>query len=199
MFKKIQKILRNTFISASSYIFTVLTILLIVNNEQWKYFDKRKPKQKRKRALSKTIFIMPPRNNILLRKLAQLKQVRLPNGRTLLARYKRVNRGTLTPTKVRIRRTYTRSIGPRRQRRHRQRLPQQQGTGIENKIIKGINIGKKAANTEIGCMIVDDTIGLIPKAYKKLKNKLFKRKKKSHKAQQPPKQTQISASKETIL
>ena len=86
---------------------------------------------------------MPPRNNILLRKLATPKQVRLPNGRTFLACYERVNRGTLIPTNVRIRRTHTQSIGtrrqrqgrigPRRQRRRRQQ-PQQQGTGTEDKI-----------------------------------------------------------------
>ena len=57
---------------------------------------------------------MAPLNNVLLQKLAQPKQVRLPNGSTFLARYERVNRGTLAPTKVRVRRTYTRSIGPRR-------------------------------------------------------------------------------------
>ena len=32
MFEKIKKILKNTFISTFSYTFTVLTILLIVNN-----------------------------------------------------------------------------------------------------------------------------------------------------------------------
>ena len=57
---------------------------------------------------------MAPQNIILLQKLAQPKQVRLRNGSTFLARYERLNRGTLTPAKVRIRRTYTRSIGPRR-------------------------------------------------------------------------------------
>ena len=38
-------------------------------------------------------------------------------------------------------------------------------------------MGKQAAGTEFGRMIVDDAIGLIPKAYKKLKNKLFKKNK----------------------
>ena len=128
---------------------------------------------------------MAPRNNILLRKLVTPKQVRLPNGQTFLARYERVNRGTLAPTNVNTRRTYTRSIGPRtqrqrrigprRQRRRRQQPQQQQGTGIENNMLKGISIGKKAANTEVGHMIVDHTIGLIPKANKKLKNKMFKK------------------------
>ena len=40
---------------------------------------------------------MAPRNNILLRKLATPKQERIPNGRTFVARYERVNRGTVAP------------------------------------------------------------------------------------------------------
>ena len=57
-----------------------------------------------------------PRDNISLRKLATPKQIRLPNGRAFTARYGRINRGTLAPTNMKIRRTYRRSIGPRRQR-----------------------------------------------------------------------------------
>ena len=60
---------------------------------------------------------MPLRNIFLLRKLAQPKRVTLPTGRKFLARYERVNTATLYPTKVRIKRTYTRKIGPRRQRK----------------------------------------------------------------------------------
>ena len=60
---------------------------------------------------------MALRNNILLQKLAQSKQVTLPNGQTFLARYERVNRATLNRTIVRIKRTYKRKIGPRRQRK----------------------------------------------------------------------------------
>ena len=137
-----------------------------------------------------------------MRKLATPKQVKLPNGRTFSAGYERVNRGTLTPTNLRIRRTYTQSIRPRRQRQsrigpRRQRLrkqqPLQQGTGIED-----IKIGEKTANTEVGRMIVDDTIGLIPKAYKKLKNKLFKKQKKSSKTSSAA-PTKTSSSKETFM
>ena len=64
---------------------------------------------------------MPPQNNILLRRLAQPRRVTLPNGRTFLARYERVNRASLYPTNVRIKRTYTRKIGPRRQRKPRKK------------------------------------------------------------------------------
>ena len=124
-----------------------------------------------------------PRDNILLRKLAMPKQVRLLNGQTFVARYERVNRGTLAPTNVRIKRTYRCTIGPRQQRLRyfgprrqcRSRQQPQQGTGIETNVIRGINLGKKAANTELDCMIVDDAVSLIPKGYK-LKNKLFGKK-----------------------
>ena len=73
-----------------------------------------------------------PRDNILPHKLTTPKQVRLPNGRTFVARYKRVNRATLVLTNVRIKRTYRRAIGPRQQRLkyfgpRKQRKRRQQG------------------------------------------------------------------------
>ena len=101
------------------------------------------------------------------------KQGRFPNGRIFTGRYERVNRGISAPINGKIKRTYRRCIGPRRQRlryfgprrqRRRKQQPQQ---------------GKKAADTELGCMIVDDAVSLIPKAYKKLKNKLFGKKNKA--------------------
>ena len=132
---------------------------------------------KRTRTFTKTVFIMPLRNNILLKKLAQPKRVTLPNGGTFLTRYKRVNRATLYPTNVRIKRTYTRKIGPRRQRKSRKKQQEASGYIDSQNIIKSINLGKRAADTELGRMIVDDVMGLIPRGYKALKNKLFRRKK----------------------
>ena len=58
-----------------------------------------------------------PRNNILLQKLSQPKLVKLPNGGTFYARCQRVNRGVLSPTKVRIERTYIQKIGPRKKKK----------------------------------------------------------------------------------
>ena len=119
-------------------------------------------------------------NNVLLRRLAQPRRVTLPNGQTFLARNERVNRTSLYPTNVRIKRTYMRKIDPRRQRKPRKRQ-QQKGSGYidAQNIIRGINLGKRAANTEVGHMVVDDVVGLIRRGYKTLKNKLFKRKKKN--------------------
>ena len=124
----------------------------------------------------------------MLRRLAQPSRVTLPNGRTFLARYERVNRASLYQTNVRTKRTYRRKIGPRRQRKPRKK--QQEGSGYidSQNIIRGIDLGKRAANTgidlgkraantEVGRMIVDDVVSLIPKGYKALKNKLFRRKK----------------------
>ena len=93
---------------------------------------------------------MPLQNNILLRRLAQPRRITLPNGRTFLARYERVNRVSLYPTNVRIKRTYRPKIGPRRQRKPRKK--QQEGSGYidSQNIIRGIDLGKRAANTEVG-------------------------------------------------
>ena len=135
----------------------------------------------------------------MLRRLAQPRRVTLPNGRTFLARYERINRASLYPKNVRIKRTYRRKIGPRRQRKPRKK--QQEGSGyIDSQNIlrgidlgkraantgidlgkraanTGIDLGKRAANTEVGRMIIDDVVSLIPKGYKALKNKLFRHKK----------------------
>ena len=129
------------------------------------------------RTFTKAVFIMPLQNNILLRRLAQPRRVTLPNGRIFLARYERVNRASLYPANVRIKRTYMRNIGPRRQRKPRKKQ-QQEGSGYidSQNIISGINLGKRAA-TGVGRMIVDDVVGLIPRGYKALKNKIFRHKK----------------------
>ena len=91
-----------------------------------------------------------------------------------------MNRASLQPTNVRIKKTYTQKIGPRRQRKPRKKQ-QQEGSGYidSQNIIRGINLGKRAANTEVGRMIVDDVVGLTPRGYKAPKNKLFTCKKKT--------------------
>ena len=101
---------------------------------------------------------MPLRNNILLPRLAQPRRVTLPNGRTFLARYERVNRASLYST------NYSQNII--------------KGIDLGKRAGNtGIYLGKRAANTEVGRMIVDDVVSLIPKGYKALKNKLFRYKK----------------------
>ena len=65
------------------------------------------------------------RNNVLLKKLAQPKRIIFPNGRTFLAQYEHLDRATLYPTNVRIKRTYTGKIGPRRQGKSRKKQQQE--------------------------------------------------------------------------
>ena len=116
-----------------------------------------------------------PRDNILVQKRPQPKLVKLPNGRSFYARHQRVNRGVLYHTKVRIKRTYTRKIGPRRQRKRKQ---QRGGYVNSQNLMRRLNLAKRGANTEFGKTVTDDAISLLPKPNKSLKHKVFGRKKK---------------------
>ena len=81
-----------------------------------KFGGGRKRRSRRRRQRVKGLAM--PRNNISLRRLPPPKRVQLPNGRgcVFFAKYQKVGRHALTPTRVRIVRTYVRKIGPRRQR-----------------------------------------------------------------------------------
>ena len=119
-----------------------------------------------------------PRNNILLQRLPQPRRVQLPNGRVFFAKYQRVGRHVLNPTPVKINRTYVRKFGPRRQRiritaRIRRRR-QQVGTGID--LSTTIDLGKKAAGSSVGQMLIKDAINALPTAYEKIKNKITNKK-----------------------
>ena len=69
---------------------------------------------------------MRRKENYVMRKLDTPKRVTLPNGRTFLARYKRVKRSELPPN-ITMSRTYTQRAVPRGRRR---RLRVQQGQRI---------------------------------------------------------------------
>ena len=117
-----------------------------------------------------------PRDNILLRKLPQHKVVKLPNGRTFYARYQRVRRDMLYSTRVRVKRTYKPKIGPRRQRKQRPpRRVLQSGSRYVNadNLMRGVNLVKRRANTDLRKMIIDDAIGFIPTAYNSIKRGTF--------------------------
>ena len=83
------------------------------------------------------ISLTMPRNQILLQRLPTPERVQLPNGGESFAKYQRVGRHALTPTRVRISRTYIRNIRPRQQRirkigpRNKQRRRQQTGAGLD--------------------------------------------------------------------
>ena len=68
---------------------------------------------------------MRRKKNYAIVKLNIPKRVTLPNGRTYIARYKRIKRSELPPNIV-MRRTYTQRAAPRGRRRRRR----QQGHGI---------------------------------------------------------------------
>ena len=61
---------------------------------------------------------MRHKKNYAIVKLQVPKRVTLPNSRTSVVRYKRIQRGQLPPNIV-MRRTYTQRAAPRGRRRHR--------------------------------------------------------------------------------
>ena len=101
-------------------------------------------------------------------KLQVPKRVTLPNGRTFVARYKRIRRGELPPNIV-MRRTYTQRAAPRGRRRRRRA---QQGKGI-------FDFVKKIARNPLVRSIAKKGLKYAPGVYHKLtkrvKNKTLKR------------------------
>ena len=63
-------------------------------------------------------YAMKQKKNYAMMKLNVPKRVALPNGRTFVARYKRIPRDQLPPNIV-MRRTYTQRAAPRGRRRRR--------------------------------------------------------------------------------
>ena len=100
-------------------------------------------------------------------KLNVPKRVTLPNGRTFVARYKRIPRDQLPPNIV-MRRTYTQRAAPRGRRRRRA----QQGQGIFDFI-------KKVAKNPLVKSVARQGLKYVPAAYanltKRVKNKTLKR------------------------
>ena len=124
-----------------------------------------------------------PRNNILLRRLANPKRVQLLNGRVFFAKQERVHRHALAPTRVRINGTCVRKIGPRRQRkrrigpRNRRRRRGQAGAGLN--LSATIDLGRRAAGSSLGKTTINDAIDYLPTAYEKIKNKITNKKAKA--------------------
>ena len=112
------------------------------------------------------------RDKLLLTQRVTPKQVILPDGRSFLARYERVNRKNL-PLNVTVRRSWT--IGPGRQRKHKT----QQGAGLLGSVFslgknwilsgtlaKGLNIGSWAIDSEMVKKVIDEGIKHAPQLYK---------------------------------
>ena len=110
---------------------------------------------------------MRRKKNYAIVKLQVQKRVTLPNGRTFVARYKRIRRGELPPNIV-MRRTYIQKAAARG-RRHR---GAQQGQGVFDFI-------KKVARNPLVRSIARKSLEYVPGAYqnltKRVKNKTLKR------------------------
>ena len=69
---------------------------------------------------------MRRKRNYAMEKLSVPKRVTLPNGRTFVARYKRISRDDL-PLNIVMRRTYRQRAAPRGRRRRPRARPGQRG------------------------------------------------------------------------
>ena len=111
---------------------------------------------------------MRRKKNYAMVKLKVPKRVTLPNGRTFVAHYKRIQRGELPPNIV-MRRTYTQRDAPRRRRR-RKRAQQEQGIFV---------FVKKVARNLLVRSIAKKGLEYAPGVYqnltKRVKNKTLKR------------------------
>ena len=96
---------------------------------------------------------MRRKNNYVMRKLDVPKRVTLPNGRTFIARYKRVSMSQL-PANVILRRTYRERVADRGRRRRRR----QGGRGLFSFI-------KKVAKTPVVRSLAKKCIQHLPTLY----------------------------------
>ena len=110
-----------------------------------------------------------PRNNILLQRFPEPRYIKLPNGRVFFVKYQRVGRERL-PERVKIRRTYVRKTGPRRQRIRRIGSRNQVGRALD--LSMAIDLARRAAGSRLGKIMINNAIEYIPTAHKKIKNKI---------------------------
>ena len=108
---------------------------------------------------------MRRKRNYAMEKLNVPKNVTLPNGRTFVARYKRISRDDL-PLNIRMRRTYRQRAAPRGRRRR------QRGQGI-------FSFLKKAAKNPLVRTLAKKGLEYAPGIYhnltKRVKNKTLSR------------------------
>ena len=131
-----------------------------------------------------------PKQKIVLRRRVTPQTVRLPNGQSFVARYKRVSRRNL-PRKVIVR--WTRQTGPQNRRVRKKQTGgnilgtiAKLGTKLGTKPLtctdllrKRLDVGVKAINSEVGKKLVNKRIKHAPELYRlgtsKIKNKNVKR------------------------
>ena len=115
---------------------------------------------------------MRRKRNYAMEKLNVPKRVTLPNGRTFVARYKRISRDDL-PLNIRMRRTYRQRAAPRGRRRR------QRGQGILKFLKKGYRLAKRGIKSRLGRKISKALISEIPDAIEKLSGRVKNKKIKS--------------------
>ena len=108
---------------------------------------------------------MRRKRNYAMEKLNVPKRVTLPNGRTFVARYKRISRDDL-PLNIQMLRTYRQRAAPRGRRRR------QRGRGILKFLKKGFRLGKKAIKSRLGRKISKALIGEVPHAIEALSGRI---------------------------
>ena len=108
---------------------------------------------------------MRPKKNDAIMKLNVPKRVTLPNGRTSVARYKRIPRDQLPPNIV-MRRTYTQRAVPRGRRRR------QRGRGIFDFVKK---VARNPLVKSVARKGLEYALGVYRNLTKRVKNKTLKR------------------------
>ena len=108
------------------------------------------------------------RDRIVMIKRATPKRVRLPNGRTFFARYKRATRDDL-PANVNLKRPYKQRAVPKGKRRQQQ----QRGRGFKSVLGKIVKVAKKVGKNKtfrkIARSVLEEAPGLVQNLSKKNK------------------------------
>ena len=119
------------------------------------------------------------KRHIILRKRANPKTVNLPNGRSFVSKWERINRKQL-PINIRVNKV--RTIGPRRNNqqiyfnltregfrkiKQKRKAARQSGKGLGSNLIKaGFDLGSKALGSDIGKKLINKGIDNIPNIFK---------------------------------
>ena len=119
------------------------------------------------------------KRHIILWKRANPKTVNLPNGRSFVSKWERINRKQL-PINIRV--DKVRTIGPRRNNqqiyfnltregfrkiKQKRKAARQSGKGLGSNLIKaGFDLGSKALGSDIGKKLINKGIDNIPNIFK---------------------------------
>ena len=117
---------------------------------------------------------MARRNRIIIVKRDVPKRVTLPNGRTLLARYKRTARAHLSPN-IHLERPYKQRAASKGKRRRSRAAVTQQGQRNRDIFCFAKKIAKSKVARNIVKMTLEQLPGVVKKLSGKVKNKRLKK------------------------